>query len=208
MWVYFYVSKERVKQIALQAVPLTLAERINKWDVKGIAKGSVDAESAKLLEFLGVKGKASGSGEVSTSRISEKKFTPTDEAILEDVRSYIVKNENYVDLASIENTTDVNGRLLKFKGSFKPIVSGGSAAEKIASYEEVDYVLWSGKCGNQNVTFVTSKQSLISHSPVIQSILNEKQLLELEGFAVTLAEKVEDPIPILPLFFGIQIGMS
>lgn len=208
MWVYFYVSKERVKQIALQAVPLTLAERIKKWDVRGVAKGSVDAESAKLLEFLGVKGKASGSGEISTSRLSENKFTPSDEAILEDVRSYIVKNKDYVDIATIENKTDVNGRLLMFKGSFKPIVSGDGAAEKIANYEEADYVLWSGKCQNQNVTFVTSKQSLISHSPIIQSILNEKQLLELEGFAVTLTEKVEDPIPILPLFFGIQIGKS
>ena len=204
MWVYFYVSKERIKHLAHQVDPSILAEHIKNWDIKGSAKGSLEGEASKLLEFVGLKGKLSGSGETSTSRQSQIKFTPSDEVILESVRQHLQTKSSFIDISKISALKHTK-KLLKFKGNFKPSISGENVAERIAKYEESEYIFWEGLCGIIDVTMVTSKHSLVSHTPVIQSIVNEGQMMELEGFATLAAEIQEGTFPILPLFFGIQI---
>jgi len=208
MWMYFYVSKKRIQHLAQQIDPVALSEQTKKWDVEGMGSGNIEFEASKLLELLGLKSNVSGQLKATSSHSTENKFTPSDEIIVESVKNYIIEKSLYIKInnATEPDALNSSSNLIWFNGSFSPIIEGKNTAEKIANYEESDFVQWHGKCFSYNITFISSKLSLVSHTPIIQCIVNEENKMDLEGFATLAAEIKNHNLPLLPLFFGIQIG--
>ena len=134
-------------------------------------------------------------------------FTPTDEAIVDSVRKHISEKTNFVDLAKFDSVTQIESgvRIVKFGGHFRPKIDIIDPFEAIAEYEHMEYIPWTGNCGSISITFITSKHSLVSHTPVVQCITNPESRMMLQGFSTLLNDRREEPLPILPLFFGLEV---
>jgi hypothetical protein len=207
VWVYYYVSKDRVAQIAGQLCDEVPSEEIKRWDLEGEAGGHAGVETAALLSLI-AKGRAEISGKASATRSHEKRFTHADKALVNQVREALMGKNCFVELSSDFDSGDPlrAERLLRFRGNFAPVVRGNTPAERLAEYHANEYLAWTGKCGMTSANFVTSSASMVSPSPLYPVLTGEVPAMWLDGFATFFAAAEDRSIWMLPLFFGLEIS--
>lgn len=207
MWVYYYVSKARVSQLAEQIFIKLPVEIIKRWDLNGAAKISAEGETSKLLEFIGLKGKASTGIEGGAKFSSQDKFDFSDKVFVDKLKEYLEKSKDYSELST--NSTHISIKnikgILKFSGNFSPLIKKEKGIEPYALYIEKNYLIWKGICGEIPVHFVTSKESFVSSTPIFSFLDSEIKSLFIDGFATLLQTNQSLPLCILPLFFGREV---
>lgn len=207
MWVYFYISERRVAQLAYQINPKIPSELVQKWDVKGAAKGTIEAKTSKIFEVVGLTGKATAAADANTTHTSEKKINTPKEIIIDTVCSYLIEKDNYFFIKSDTTINDLRNiqNLVRFQGLFRPNISGDNVAERSANFWEAKSFYWEGKCGEIDVSFPTTKDSLESATPLIECLEQEDGALKLDGFGTLNTVSTNSKVQILPLFFGMEL---
>jgi len=210
MWIYFYISKQRIAQIAGQILPELLRETVSKWELTGGVNAEVDAEASKLLQLLAAKGKLSAGGKAEATRSKQTKISPNDELTVDAVREYLQSEASHIRLHALTPGERIpeGTRLVEFHGAFRPLVEIEQAEDILTEYGKLEHIPWEGVCGATKMWFVTSKESLVSHTPVVQCLLSPQQVLQFHGFGTIISPVEEPPVPVLPLFLGLDIGQQ
>jgi hypothetical protein len=210
MWVYYYISKKRIAQLAYQINPRIPRELISKWDVKGNSGSDIDLNRCRLFEIIGIKGTASANLAGNVSRSSERKITIPEAEIVDTVCSYLLKSDNCTFIDTNSTTEKLNSvrDVVRFRGAFSPMISGENAAERIASYWEAKSFSWEGQCGEITVSFTTTRESFDeNHTPVLGCLKDVLGTLRLDGFGLINSVVCASRAELIPLFFGLEISV-
>jgi hypothetical protein len=66
---------------------------------------------------------------------------------------------------------------------------------------------WIGHCGEVTVLLTTSKESMITRTPIYRCLADETRSLTLEGFGVAHAAPTSSSgVELLPLVLGVNLG--
>jgi len=208
MWVYLYINGKRIRQLAAQIEPQVLIERTERQSKAGKSKTNISAKLSKIFSLVGIEPSASFEIEGDLSKTVEEKFQITDDIVLDRVHIYLSDSQNYSWLtneASHEGFTSLRN-LVRFRAEVSPDIKGEDAMQRYERYEKAKIINWSGRCGEIAISFSTSKEFLISNSPIYQCLRSDKGVLQVEGFAVVLSKVKESrQIEISPIFLGVQI---
>lgn len=208
MWVFYSISNKRILQLAAQIDPAISTEKVRKFQVKGTGKASLKAKTGKLLDLLGIKGEASAGAEGELSRSGEDKYRMIEESVYDTVCRHLTDEEHstFIGPKATSATVREIRPLVRFKGHFHPLVSGSNAADQLAAYEKATSVNWEGKCGTITVRLTTTKDSIISSTPVVQYIMNDARPMLMEGFGTLTRKEGRSTVLLLPLFIGLEIS--
>jgi len=208
MWVFYSLSNKRIFQLAAQINPAISTERVRKYQAKGATKGTLKAKTGKLLNLLGITGEASAEAEGELSRSSEDKYRIIEESVYDIVCRYLSDREHFTFIGPKATSANVKAirPLVRFKGRFRPVVAGNNAADQLATYAKTNAINWEGECGTITVCLTTTKDSIVSDTPVVQCIMNGALPILTEGFGTLVRMEGRNTVFLLPLFMGLEIS--
>ena len=98
--------------------------------------------------------------------------------------------------------------VVRFSGPFEPLIRGKTYRERLSNYECSNFINWRGKIVNVIVNFSTSKEKLISNTPMSTTLMKRNNHMLLDGFAIILnIDKNENTISLKPLILGQNIKL-
>ncbi len=207
MWIYFYKSEKRIRDLAYQIAPSALAEKTKKNEKEGAVQGELSGGIPQWVELLGFKGEGKVGVDTKIIRSDEEKYPTLNIALIDVVRNFFLSNDHTFihEDSDLSNIIPVKN-LLRVKGLFSPDLEGLTGTERIANFERLQYITWHGRFKNFVVSFGTSKESYDSKTPVFQCLSSQNKELLLEVYG-TLNELDGTSINILPLFFGTDLNI-
>ncbi len=207
MWVFYFVSRTRIAQLAAQINPNIPIEQVKKYELKGTAEGKLKAKTSKLMTALGLSGEASGGAEGEISRTTEEKYKAADDLILDTVCNHLMDRgkHSFLNTEAKKRSLKELKPLIRFRGFFRPVVEGTNVAERTASYEEMKSICWDGYCGSVRVSFTTTKESIESPTPIWECLRRAPDPVLLEGFGTWLKTECKGQVVLLPLFIGLDL---
>jgi len=208
MWTFFYKSKDRLRDIASQINPNLKAEFTAFIEDEGKVEKEIEGKTSTLLSnLIGFSGKI-GTGNRS-KKSTEIKSTFNEDAMINSLESYFPKNK-YSFLThntKIEELKDLK-KLIRISGTFKINIEGKNHFERVANFQETEYIKWTSSFKNIKVSFITSKDSYTSKrpSPIAQGLSNSSKSFDIDGFG-TLLRCHDNSVEISPLFLGTQFDL-
>ena len=89
---------------------------------------------------------------------------------------------------------------------FRPLVPGTNPVDQLANYEKAKAVNWEGKCGAITVCLTTTRESIVTDTPIVQYVMNHAQPMLAEGFGTLVRRGARNKVLLLPLFVGLEIS--
>ncbi|MBN7817784.1 hypothetical protein [Algoriphagus pacificus] len=118
---------------------------------------------------------------------------------------FLANNDNYQTIN--DKTTRLifdRNKLVKFSGMFRPHIKGDTYSQRLANYEGMKNISWSGKCGDVQLFLYTGKNSLISNTPIHPALESSNGKIFIEGFGL-YSKHTGMKLTIIPILFGTQI---
>jgi hypothetical protein len=208
MWTFFYKSKDRLRDIALQINPNLKAEFTSFIEDEGRIDGEIEGKTAALLSSIFGFSAKIGAGKKSKNT-TEIKSTINEDAVINSLDSYFPKNK-YSILSKNTKIEELDNlkKLIRITGTFKININGKNHFERVANFQTAEYVKWTSCFKNINVSFITTKDSYTSSrpSPIAQGLANNSKSFEIDGFG-TLQRCDGNLVEISPLFLGSQFDL-
>ena len=207
MWIIYYSNEDRISQIAYQIDPKVLQEGIKKKTNLIKADGSGQISFTNFLALLGLKGKARvGAGlEKELDTEESYKYSEYDQKIKRVLDYFLIQN-NYTlinDKSKCDNLHDIK-TLIRIQGMFQPHINGETYSERIANYEGLKKILWTGNCGEIRTEFFTGKKSIRSSTPLQPALHKKNGKIYLDGFS-TYSSNENNLLRVTPIFLGAQV---
>jgi hypothetical protein len=210
MTIHLYSSEKRIKDILFQMDPQYLNEVGKKMDKQLSMKGEIKGGLPHWLQFLGFGGGGTLGAEGKIGIVEEIKPQSLEHAILGILKKVILPGQFYLmDKDTLfANYSDFNKKIIRAKGYFKMCVEGDSGLERLAKYDAMKYVEWTGAFTDFQLKFGTTPKNYIAPTAIFQCLCFPDTSAEIDFFGVVTRVTTgngQTVIEALPLFFGIEI---
>jgi hypothetical protein len=207
MWIFYYKSEERIRQIASQIDPTIAIEKSTKNKKSGSLKAEFDMKTAKLMNLLGFEAKGNLNAEGQLDNECEIKYKILDDTIINRVCAHLSNAEHYTYLSndSLKFTVSNIRKLVKFKGRFVPEFLGKNPREKTVELESRKSLILKSNYHDVFMTITISIDSVISKTPLYTCIENYGVGLDIEGYGIFSGKTGDNDLIIIPLFFGVYL---
>lgn len=205
MWILYYLNEKRVTDISYQLTPSLLKEQkiLKKKNVgiNGKSAFSLNNVFSKLFKF---DNEINAKADINSDSLTTFEYPEIDQKT-KNALDFFAKQKNYISLD--ENTDDQTikpTKLIRFSGMFHPNIGGETYSERLSKYESSKNICWLGKCGYFQLSFFTSKLSLISNTPIHPALEAKNGKIFFEGFGV-FSKRNGNKLTITPIIIGTQL---
>lgn len=206
MWVFFYISGPRVRQLAAQINPRFVVEATEKRLWEAGAEGELATRPGLLLRSLGVEldGKAAASGGTSGSTETRVEI-PADYTV--SLVCERLSQSREVSFLSADSTPPASGRvsrLVRFRGGFRPRIPGKDPVGRLSAFRRRKWLNWIGACGETTIELTTRRESFVGETPIIQCLRTDDAQLQLDGFGTCGGYITAHSLAVVPIILGID----
>lgn len=210
MWIYFYVSGPKVRDVARQISQEEPTERTRKRKTGVTPKVSGTAKVGKLFSFLGAEAEGSAEVGVEYSLEVEEKYRIPDEAVVDRVCEHFAEESHYIRLHNKSAASILSllgpSQLVRFSGRFMPIVQAESLTDCFSILDAAKAISWRGTAGDVGIDFDTSMQ-FVSSPSMVRTCLRTGQSIVLEGFGLVIRTDLDArEVSLTPILFGAEFG--
>lgn len=207
MWIYYFVSYDRLNQLLGQIDPRIIIEESITSTKQQKEKSRFAISISKLSSIFSFGAESSYDFEEQKGISSRKRIRfSKEQVIIQTVNEFLYNSDNVTTI--LQNSTfEVNTKfkkIIRFEGYFKPEIPGDKFKDRLYFYETNKSIQWQGLCGNTNISFDASKNNTISDTPILPALRDSSYSYLLKGYG-TFNGWGKFALNLLPIFIGTEL---